>query len=146
MENFMERFTYGPLVYNSVDDISSDEEGNFYWNGFPPVGYDNDDVPIDKDGMQCLPWTSPLHPQFKPATLCYNEGILKDIPTIESFRSWFEDNFLTVTDRDLAFFIVRWISKQTDSPEQEALFRKFSRLSVENTIDTMWPELAENAN
>ena len=77
---------------------------------------------------------------------CNSSIAFEDIPTLESFRSWFEDNFLTVTDRDLAFYIVRWISKQPDSPEQEALFRKFSRLSVENTIDTMWPELAENAN
>ena len=136
----MERFTYGPLVYNTVEDISSAEEGNFYWNGFPPVGYDNDDVPIDKDGMQCLPWTSPLHPQFKPATLCYNEGIRKDIPTIESFRSWFEDNFLTVTDRDLAFFVLRWIDLQNESePCSQAVYSKCAKLNLEEIIDSIWP-------
>ena len=142
----MKRFTYGPLVYNTVDDISSADEGNFYWNGFPPVGYDNDDVPIDKDGMQCLPWTSPLHPQHKPTEFIWNNSLREEIPTLESFRSWFEENFLAVTDRDLAFYIVRWMSKQHNSDIQQSLFANFSYMDVDTVIDTIWPELTENAN
>ena len=49
----MEKYKYGPLVYNTTTD--EDDSGNFYWNGMPPVGYDSMKIPIDPNGNSaCL--------------------------------------------------------------------------------------------
>ena len=37
------KYSYGPLIYNTTAD--EDDSGNFYWNGMPPVGYDDMDIP-----------------------------------------------------------------------------------------------------
>ena len=73
----MEKIKYGPLVYITVED--TDEEGNFYWGGKPPIGYDELGIPIDSDGMQCLSVSSPLHPNYKPKNSVYNKNINDDL-------------------------------------------------------------------
>ena len=59
----MEQYKYGPLVYNTAN--SDDDSGNYYWSGEPPVGYDNEKIPVDSRGFQCLDAVQcPLHPGY----------------------------------------------------------------------------------
>ena len=58
----MEKFKYGPLIWNCINE--DDESGNFYWNGDPPVKYDDMNIPVDENGLQCLPVESPVHPSW----------------------------------------------------------------------------------
>jgi hypothetical protein len=36
-----EKFTYGPLVYNSLNE-ESDDSGNYWWAGNAPVAYEEE--------------------------------------------------------------------------------------------------------
>ena len=97
----MEKYSYGPLIYNTTAD--EDDSGNFYWNGMPPVGYDDMDIPIDPNGNQCLPFECPLHPNHSPSAVEYNNWLEDELPTWDSFEEWFDDNFINVTPRDIYF-------------------------------------------
>ena len=139
----MEQYKYGPLVYNtSADDADS---GNFYWNGLAPVGYDKFNIPIDNNGYQCLDAEQcPLHPSYQVSTenLEHNEFLGVSIPTLSSFREWFSDQFLEVTDRDLALFVLRWIDLQNESePCSQAVYSKCATMDIEDIIDSIWPSL-----
>ena len=138
----MEQYKYGPLVYNTSE--SDEETGNFYWNGLAPVGYDDLGIPIDSSGFQCLDLVCPIHPGFT-AIECEkesNEFLGVSIPTISSFREWFSDQFLEVTDRDLALFVLRWIDFQNESePCSQVLYRKCATMDIEDIIDAVWPSL-----
>lgn len=135
----MEKYKYGPLVYITTE--SEDDDGNFYWSGFPPVGYDEDNIPIDRNGYQCLPLTSVLHPDHKPekTSLVHNPVLDQEIPSFESFKSWFEDNFLTISDRDVYFYIIRHLALN----QPTSRFRQLKRdsKSFEEMIDKIWPDV-----
>jgi len=146
----MEQYKYGPLIYNTSD--SDDDSGNYYWPGKPPIAYDSEGVPLDSDGFQCLDAVQcPLHPSFKvnddesPYKLVVMEdskALGCEIPTLDSFNSWFEDNFIKAEPRDLAFFILRWINFQPDeSPATSALYAKYAQLDIDDIIDIIWPSL-----
>ncbi len=47
-----EKFRYGPLVWNHIDD--EDDSGNYWWPGLSPVKYDEMGIPSDIKGLQCL--------------------------------------------------------------------------------------------
>ena len=138
----MEQYKYGPLVYNTSE--SDDETGNFYWNGLAPVGYDDVGIPIDSSDFQCLDLVCPIHPGFT-AIECEkesNEFLGVSIPTISSFREWFSDQFLEVTDRDLALFVLRWIDLQNESePCSQAVYSRCATMDIEDIIDAVWPSL-----
>jgi len=134
----MEKYKYGPLIYITTD--SEDDDGNFYWSGNPPVGYDKDNIPIDKNGYQCLPLTSVIHPDYKPKseTLVHNHNIDQHIPTFDSFKSWFDDNFLIIPDRDVYFYIVRHVALNRPSLKFKQLWSDSK--SFEEMIDKIWPD------
>tara|TARA_R100000541_G_C1855772_1_gene78378 strand:- start:74 stop:523 length:450 start_codon:yes stop_codon:yes gene_type:complete len=146
----MEQFKYGPLIYNTSE--SDDDSGNYYWPGKPPVTYDSEDVPLDSDGFQCIDAVQcPLHPSYdvnsdkSPNNLVVmedNKALGCEIPTLDSFNSWFEDNFIKAEPRDLAFFVLRWINFQSDeSPATSALYAKYAQLDIDDIIDVIWPSL-----
>jgi len=105
----MEKFKFGPLIWNSANE--DDESGNYFWNGKPPVDYDRDGIPIDDEGMQCLPIDSPVHPSWTADNiqLEHNDFLEFEIPTIDGTREWFDDNFLIVSDTQCKKYIIRWI-------------------------------------
>ena len=136
----MEQYKYGPLLYNTSE--SDNESGNYYWNGLSPSGYDNMGIPIDSKGFQCLDIVCPIHPGFiaSEGEKEYNEFLEVSIPTLSSFREWFSDQFLEVTDRDLALFVLRWIDLQNESePCSQAVYSKCAKLNLEEIIDSIWP-------
>ena len=132
----MEKYRYGPLIYNSTTD--EDDSGNFYWNGMPPVGYDSMGIPIDPNGNQCLPFDCPLHPNHSPKYTEYNNFLGADLPTVEAFSEWFEDNFIRVDERDYYFYILRWYNFQSDGSTN--LINKAKDNSIDEMIDLVWPD------
>jgi len=139
----MEQFKYGPIVYNTSD--TDDDSGNYYWAGEPPVGYDSTGLPIDSRGFQCLDAVQcPLHPSYQVTeeNTESNEALGCRIPTLASFNSWFEDNFIKAELRDLAFFIIRWINFQRDDhAATSALYSKYAQLDIDDIINAIWPSL-----
>ena len=128
----MEKYKYGPLVYNIASD--EDDEGNYYWNGLPPVGYDQMGIPIDKEGMQCLPIASPLHPSYEPVETEYNSFLKMEIPSISSCMLWFDDNFISISEEDCKFYILRWLSKNYSN---HSIFSSNS-FTTEKAINKIW--------
>jgi len=135
----MEKFKYGLLVWNSVNE--DDESGNYFWNGKPPVGYDSEGIPIDEEGLQCLPISSPVHPTWEINTsfLVYNDFLEFEIPSIESTKEWFDDNFLVVSDRQIKKYIIRWIrQKRKGLPGFAKMTAGASSLA--EMMDRVWPQ------
>ena len=90
----MEKFKYGPLIYNCVNE--EDDSGNYYWPGEPPVGYDKWGVPVDRFERQVLPINCPFHPFYdfpdKKRSLVVNAIY---IPTsLKCYFDWCEENFV----------------------------------------------------
>ena len=139
MREKMEKFKYGPLVWNCFSE--EDESGNYYWNGNPPVDYDHDGIPVDEDGLQCLPIDSPVHPSWTADStqLEYNNFLEFDIPSIDSTREWFDDNFLIVNDRQCKKYIIRWIRKNR---KELPGFAKMTAgaSSLVDMMDRVWPQ------
>jgi hypothetical protein len=134
----MKKIKYGPLVY--VYAGMDEDDGNFYWTGPPPVGYDSSGVPIDAAGLQCLPVESPLHSAYSPKNFEYNRCLQTELPTLDDFRYWFDENFLIVSDDDLRRYILKWYAYK-----REKSFRYFELLrdcsSVEEVIGKIWPDV-----
>jgi len=133
----MEIYKYGPLVY--ITQGMDESLGNYYWGGNPPIGYDETKIPIDKDGHQCLDILCPLHPSYIPTALSYNPCLNITLPTIDSFKEWFEDNFLEIDDMKAKKYILRWYSfQQRKSTKYYELQQSCS--SVEEVIGQIWPD------
>ena len=136
-EGKMEKYRYGPLIF--VTQGMDEEEGNYYWNGSPPVGYDADGIPIDKNGLQCLDILCPLHPGYVPTETEYNNIIQSDLPTLASFRQWFDDNFLIVNDRQLKKYIFKsWTRNNKNSSNYYRLLSEYK--SVDELIGAIWQQ------
>ncbi len=135
----MEKYKYGPLVYITVND--TDEDGNFYWGGNPPVGYDEMGIPIDQNGHQCLSIESPLHPGYEPKNPQFNDTLNDDIPSLEEVRTWFDELFLIVSDYQIKKYILRWYSLKRAS-YKSTNYRNLlaEHLSVNEMIDRIWPD------
>ena len=135
----MEKFKYGSLIY--VTPGMDDSEGNYFWAGLPPVKYDESGIPIDKNGMQCLDISCPLHPGWEPTETMYNEVLKSDIPSIDYTRHWFDDNFLEIRDDQLKRYIIRWWSARASRDNYYAyidLLQNYS--SVEEIMEAAWPD------
>lgn len=135
----MEKYKYGPLVYITVND--TEEDGNFYWAGETPVGYDNLGIPIDSKGDQCLPINCPLHPHYSPEVPVFNHILNDSIPDYKSIKGWFDDHFLIVTEHQLKKYVLRWYSLRQDKFKSEN-YRKLLRekLSIDEMIYRIWPD------
>ena len=139
------KYSYGPLVWNCTSD--EDESGNFFWPGLPPCGYDTSGIPIDERGMQCLPMQSIVHPDYQPTETFYCDVVQSDLPTIASARLWLDDNFLIVTDRQVARLIIRWydlqVKKTTSSTRIKQIWAKLVNTyrTRDRLVDAIWSNL-----
>jgi len=136
----MEKFRYGPLIY-AIAGESETEDANFYWTGLPPVAYDSDGIPVDSNGLQCLPDSCPVHPAYKPTEFEHNSTLNDMLPTIDSISQWFEDNFLEVTTLQCCKYALRWYvfnqRKKSDS-----YYEITSQVnSIEEAIGKIWPDV-----
>lgn len=132
------KYSYGPLVWNCSSD--EDESGNFFWPGSPPCGYDAMGIPIDARGMQCLPTQSIIHPSYEPTEQFYSEVVKNNLPTIASARLWLDDNFLVVTDRQVAKFIIRWHAMRVKNhPDWANIVRTYK--TRDRLVDAVWSNL-----
>ena len=132
------KYSYGPLVWNCTSD--EDESGNFFWPGSPPCGYDASGIPIDARGMQCLPTQSIIHPSYEPTETFYSEVVKNNLPTIVSARLWLDDNFLVVTDRQVAKFIIRWHAMRVKNhPAWLNIVRTYK--TRDRLVDAIWSNL-----
>lgn len=95
------KFTYGPIVWSTY----TYPEGNYLYGGKQPVAYDEMGIPIDEDGLQCLSHNCILHPHYK-GLMEYNDVVNAQIPQLDFARSWFETNYLKVSDDELKNFIL----------------------------------------
>ena len=134
----MEKYKYGPLEY--ITKGMDDDEGNYYWNGLPPVGYDKVGIPIDQNGNQCLDISCPLHPSWEPYEAEYSGVLAYNIPTINHFRHWFDENFLEISDEQTKRYILKWWHARalTSTPFYAELLKKYS--SVEEIMEAVWPD------
>ena len=135
------KYSYGPLVWNCSSD--EDESGNFFWAGSPPCAYDAAGIPIDERGMQCLPIQSIIHPNYEPTETFYSDVAQTELPTIDSARLWLDENFLIVTDRQVARFIIRWYELQ---PKNTAEQKHWTHLvntyrTRDRLVDAIWSNL-----
>jgi hypothetical protein len=138
----MEKYKYGPLVYNTVDP-NDDDSGNFYWGGLVPVGYDEFGIPIDERGFQCLDLSSPLHPQFIPPQTDYNEVLEAVLPKQEIVKEWFTDNFLEISDWQVCYYILRWYNAQ--EVKSTTYYKIVSECkSIEEVIQLAWPDVQKS--
>ena len=97
----IEKFKFGPLVYNCINE--DNEDGNYYWPGNPPVDYDQWGIPIDTNGKQCLGLDCPFHPfhEFEDSETI---GLVQNFKIPKSFKvyyDWCEENFLVVTKQHI---------------------------------------------
>ena len=137
----MEKYKYGPLIY--VTKGMNEDEGNFFWAGPPPVGYDEMGIPIDESGLQCLDISCPLHPGWEPTELVQNEFLKWDVPTLEYTRQWFEDNFLVISDYQLKKCIIKcWHTQALKEGYGFNTVRKILKQysSVEQIMEAAWPD------
>ena len=137
----MEKYRYGPLIF--VTQGMDEEEGNYYWNGNPPVGYDAAGIPIDKNGQQCLDILCPLHPGYEPTETEFSHITQCDLPTLASYRQWFDDNFLIVNDKQLKKYILKsWARKNqgTYQPSDSYLRLLSEYKSVDELIGAIWQQ------
>ena len=132
------KYRYGPLVWNCTTD--EDESGNYFWPGLPPVGYDEIGIPIDDRGYQCLPNVSIIHPAYIPTETTFHDLINDSLPTINSASTWFDENFLITTPRQVGRFIIRWYDiNHKSNTGWESIVNTYQ--TRERLVDAIWPEL-----
>ena len=114
----MEKFKYGPLVWNSGSD--DDDEGNYYWGGQPPVGYDSMNVPVDIDGRQCLPMDCPFHPhhRFSDEIRSRVDSSVTYPNSFKDYEEWLEKNFIVFDEnpvkRNIMMKVIQQASKNNN--------------------------------
>ena len=105
--------SYGPLTWATSFEELTDPSVNYFWQGSFPVELDEMGIPVDENGMQCLPLDSILHPACRPRVVeefidAAGELYTLVIPDIDWCQKWFDDNYLSVTPRTLQKYIISW--------------------------------------
>jgi len=114
----MEKFKYGPLVWNLGGD--DDDEGNYYWGGQPPVAYDSMKVPVDLDGRQCLPIDCPFHPHhvFKNTIESRHDRTVRFPSSFQEYEEWLDKNFIVFDEnpvkRNIMMKVIEQASKNSN--------------------------------
>ena len=137
----MEKFKYGPLVYNTVED--EDDSGNYWWPGLPPVGYDETGVPIDSKGLQCLPLHSPVHPNYKIESPVFVDILNDYLPSISEWKKWLEDNFIEANDDQIKRLILKWYSKQNSKSRNFYMLQQVVN-SLDEMVEKVWQQEENN--
>lgn len=107
---------YGPLIY-AKDFFEDDGIANYFWPGSPPVGYNQQGIPIDEEGMECLDLRCPLHPSWTPlkSEMEYNEYLGFSIPSYYPYIDWLKQNNLGCTPEQAKKLLFKWILNKSDN-------------------------------
>ena len=136
-----EKFRYGPLVYNSFGE--ADDSGNYWWPGNPPVAYEQESgpfrIPIDAEGSQCLPGDCILHPNCRVEE--WESFELYKVPSLTWCRTWFEDNFLVVSDYQICRYIIRWCNHNYRYEDSHGWQEYTKDKTVNKMIGEIWPDV-----
>jgi hypothetical protein len=132
-----EKFKYGPLVWNHVDD--EDDSGNYWWSGLSPVSYDDAGIPVDEKGLQCLPMSSPVHPSYEMEHPVFNSPLQDHLPSIEEWKDWFELNFIIIDETRTKREILRWYAKQRGMKRSKFFELQKQAKSLNEMVDLVWP-------
>ena len=139
------KYKYGPLIWNCTSD--EDESGNYYWPGTPPCAYDPLGIPVDINGMQCLPVLSIIHPAYQPTETTFHSLISDSLPTISSAKAWLDENFLVVTPRQVGRLIIRWYdsSLRNRTPQRQEAWENIINTyrTRDRLVEVLWPELVK---
>lgn len=106
-----EKFKYGPLIWNHVQE--EDDSGNYWWPGLPPVEYDREGIPLDNKGLQCLPISSPVHPDYESKNSVFHISINDYLPSLEEWSEWFDEHFIEISEDRIKREILKWYSRQS---------------------------------
>ena len=131
-----EKFKYGPLVWNFIDD--EDDSGNFWWPGLSPVKYDYMGIPVDEKDLQCLPVSCPVHPSYNIKHSVFNLPLQDHLPSVEEWQTWFDEHFIEIDEARIKREMLKWYSKQRYKSD------KFYELlehvnSLNEMVNLVWP-------
>ena len=101
-----EKYKYGPLVWNHIDD--DDDSGNYWWTGLAPVMYDEVGIPSDEKGLQCLPISCPVHPGYNVKHSVFSSPLQDHLPSIDEWQTWFDEQFIDIDKARIRREILRW--------------------------------------
>ena len=131
-----EKFKYGPLVWNHVDE--EDGSGNYWWPGLAPVKYDEMEIPVDEKNLQCLPITCPVHPGYSIKHSVFNVALQDYLPSIDEWQTWFEEQFIIIDKTRIQREVLRWYSKQRNKSQR--FYELQNRVnSLNEMVEVVWP-------
>ena len=135
----MEKFKYGPLIWDHIEE--DDNSGNYWWSGSPPVNYDEMGIPIDQRGLQCLPLSSPVHPNYESKHPVFNLPLGEHLPSIKEWKEWFDFHFIEISEHRIKCEILRWYVKDTGRRRLSKKFRKLQSKcnSIDEMVEAVWP-------
>ena len=131
-----EKFKYGPLVWNFIDD--EDDSGNFWWPGLSPVKYDYMGIPVDEKNLQCLPISCPVHPNYEPKHSVFNFTLQDYLPSIEEWQDWFDNQFIMIDEARIKRDILRWYSRHRYKSKNFFELQE-SANSLDEMVEAVWP-------
>ena len=137
----IKKYKYGPLVWNTID--NDDDSGNYWWNGSSIVDYDNMNIPIDTQGSQCLPLSSPVHPSYELQNPVFNEQIKDYLPSFKEWQEWCDVNFIKINEHRIKREILRWYVKDFRRISQDFYELQDNVKNLDEMVDAVWP-LDEN--
>jgi hypothetical protein len=105
--------SYGPLTWATSFEELTDTSVNYFWQGSFPVGYDEMGIPVDENGLQCLPLECIFHPSCRPRVIeelidAQGEMYTLIVPDLSCCQKWFDDNFLEITQKTLRKHATAW--------------------------------------
>ena len=131
-----EKFRYGPLVWNHIDD--DDDSGNYWWTGLAPVDYDKSGIPVDIKGLQCLPMSCPIHPGYEIKYSVFNKKIRDHLPAFKEWKDWFENQFIEIDKTRIKREILRWYVKRGKCTTNFYVIQARAK-SLNEMVDLVWP-------
>ena len=137
----VKKYKYGPLVWNTVDE--ENDSGNYWWPGSGIVAYDKTNIPIDSEGLQCLPMSSPVHPHYEPKDYVFNKQIKDYLPSFKEWQEWFDVNFIEINEDRIKREILRWYVKERPRISKDFVKLQNSVENIDEMVDAVWP-LDEN--
>ena len=134
----VKKYIYGPLMWNVID--HDDDSGNYWWNGSAPVDYDEMKIPIDSLGLQCLPLSCPVHPNYSIKDSVFNEQIKDYLPSFKEWEDWFDINFIEIDKHRIKREILRWYVKDPDRVSKDFYELQKNIENLDEMVDAVWPQ------
>ena len=131
------KYKYGPLVWNMIDE--DDDSGNYWWSGISPIDYDEMNIPIDTMGLQCLPLSSPVHPNYESENSVFNKQVNDYLPSFKEWQEWFDTNFIEINEHRIKREILRWYVKDPRRISKDFLKLQDSVKNIDEMVDVVWP-------